>query len=336
MPLSPEQIARIRGRSPGWEADWALLFEALYRRLEKKKMRGSLFCFGVRWRDRHDIDDFVGHMLAAYGQRAQSGELLVGYRPETGTNVLTFLASASLLRKRALTFLARQTSDRFVAEQLKQGRRRWDGNTGRGAAVAGERQADGVQERAREFPGHLGNARSPSPESLELAKMRDALRQSLSRLRLAVPGKHKIARQVEQAGLQLYPRLDWSAPDMDRLRGHLERVLVDPAPEWPDRFAMLGHFHNLARQRLRADVDDIAQQRLRHGNGAASIAGGELGKRQVALTAEMVFMPLSAKDLQELLGIPVSNAEQLRSRYRRKLPELLPELWESARYIFER
>lgn len=72
MPLSPDQISRIRNRDPGWESDWATFEQALGERLDGI-VDGLPYVFGQDGRRRQG---FVFRLLRISRRRVKDGSLL--------------------------------------------------------------------------------------------------------------------------------------------------------------------------------------------------------------------------------------------------------------------
>mgnify|MGYP000055983273 CR=1 FL=1 len=90
MPLTPDQIKRIRNRELGWESDWGQLYMELQARLDRIVPRLDIDWPGC---PQVEMEEFIAKMMADYERRAYNGTLLVLYDGAQGTDVVQFLAS---------------------------------------------------------------------------------------------------------------------------------------------------------------------------------------------------------------------------------------------------
>lgn len=299
MPLTETQVIQVKERSAGWERNWWALYVELMQHLDRAT---SELVLPVPWPSDNEREDFISHLLAGYDRRARSGVLLADYEVSRG-DPISYLSSTDFLRRRAISFLRKRC--RPLPESL-------------------------LREGRRQVP--LDSDKSPivpdrhSLSSIETELMDTEIREALGSIVLAIPADRKITRVIEQAGLQLYPRMQWAETDLQCLRQHLERVLAEPGPEWPDRFSMLAAMHAEARRGFNDQLNTICDQIYNEGKGVSPRRDGLLRNRLDKLRFEKVFLPLAAAILMRLLAITRTDADQRRSRYRDSLPDILPQL----------
>ena len=292
MPLSSEQIARIRDRLPGWEEDWGELCVLL---LGADGESGILYraarSLHVGWPSAVECDDFVAERLLDYQNRAVRGTLLLSYDLERGCDVVSFLTTHNVLRVEANKFLSKLAIRQLSLDDPK-------------CSPDLEPKAKPLQDTV--FSGLISS-----------------VQEGLQRIRL--PGTKRITRVHEQAALQLYSRLDWSQPEMDLFREHLLRVLCAPSHD-ADSLAGLTQEHQTADRFFQKRLERLSAKIHNHGKGVSVARREFLERRYGDLRFQQVFLPLDANAIVRLLGIKPADAAQRRHRYRAELPSLLPGL----------
>lgn len=306
--LTPEQVERIRSHSLGWENDWARLCVmllgydgesgALVRAVKALPVnwpKGSDFEGGCP-REGTERDDFIAAMMARYHHRAHKGTLLLRYDPELG-DVIGFLTPRQMLYVEAVKFLRslphRKPRDERVVVSL-----------------------DDVAEpdAKRRF-----KQRANSQTHSEFKKLIDTVQKELQR---KLEETRRITRIIEQAGIQLYPRLDWSRPGISMLREHLSNLLSDSGHAG-DQLKALERAHLAAEAEFEKKLDELAACKYNFGRGVAPRKRESLERRISKLRFQSLFVPISEQVLAELLGITAADAAQRRSRYGKSLPKLL-------------
>lgn len=306
MSLLPDQIARIRGRLPGWEEDWGRLCVIL---LGEDGESGALVqavkALPVTWpseevsagthrglpREGTERDDFICKVIADYHRRAVRGTLLISYDPKLG-DVVSFLTSPHLLYVEAIKFL-----EKLAARQL-------------------------ASFDEPEF-GSKNEPKAPLHQDAAFGRLISAVQQALDRMIL--DGIKRVSRVTEQAALQLYPRLDWSQPAMNPLREHLLHV-VRPTTADTDPLGALSQAHEMADQSFRKRLERLSAKIHNKGKGVSIRKREHLERLYGDFCFQRVFLPLDANALVKLLGIRRADAAQRRHRYRAELPRLLPGL----------
>ncbi|MCL4201878.1 MAG: hypothetical protein KJ000_05245 [Pirellulaceae bacterium] len=166
-------------------------------------------------------------------------------------------------------------------------------------------------------------ARPTDDESTaESARLIDRLQEELP---LKIEQSKRITRIIEQAAIQCYPRMEWSRPSLQRLRQHLIDVLRT-TPDGGCELAALQEAHRAANQEYQQRLDRISAKIDNCGRGVSVRRRERLEKRHAKLSFEQLLLPLGALVVAELLGITKADAAQRRSRYWRRLADLLPEI----------
>jgi hypothetical protein len=290
MPLTSEQVRLIQERDPGWENAWAELALALLG----DDGRSGVLCqaiphLGISWPNDATRDDFVAWMMLKFQEKANKGTLLAGYFSERGTPE-DYLTSRTTLRHKALAFLS-HSSVRQAAKELLE------------------------QDTLAQWP-------APGNDPNFTALLAEVGRR-LERLSLRTEGR--ITAVLEQAGLQLHPRLNWEQQVLARLRDHLANVIRNP-DEAPNPFAVLAQVHDEERQYWRIAAEELNAKFFNKGKFCSLAKQRQLENRWIELLFHQVFMPLRSEAVAKLLGITTATAHMRRFHYRRRLPDLLPSL----------
>lgn len=302
MSLSLDEITSLRMLQPDWPEAWARLSSILIGTLDSPgRLVAAAQALKIAWPGGQiDVDDFVSWILETYGRRAARGTLLASFDPSRAA-VEDFLCSRNLLRKKALRFLERRAL-RFQRGRLK---------SNDGAAIAaGERPPPAAQELSREFYGHVALIE---------------LRLSDLPLQLSARDRKKPTRVAQQAGLQLYPRVDWGKEEYVLLHEHLATV-VHSAPASADPYATLVQVHKTASQYWQMRILDVQDRIYNQGRGVSERARERLENRRAKRFFNKNFQPLKVPVLVELLRISPNDAAAQRRRYRQALPKLLAGL----------
>ncbi len=295
MSLTPDQVERIKARSPGWKEDWGQLCVVL---LGDDGESGALVqavrSLRIGWPDELERDDFIADVLAAYHRRVLTGGLLEAYDPDSGS-VVSFLTTHRVLRVEAIKYLKKRAMRQLCSF---------------------DDDHFAPHERPRAKPDLDAGIR---PLTTLIAGVQQQLEQ------LTLEGIKRVTRPVEQAGLQLYPRLDWSQPAMKPVQDRLLQVLCS-ASDGADRLAALARSHEHADQMFLSRLQRVAAKIHNKGKGVPVRTRELLEQRFADLVFQRVFLPLDAAALVALLGITSADAAQRRHRYREELPRLLPRL----------
>jgi len=291
MTLTHEEVKLLKDRRPGWEPVWAALCADLMAALDN----ATAGRIGIHWPDDSLREDFVAETIRAYHRKAVGGTLLTGYTcactdsadRRCGGGVVAYLTGRKFLHDRALKFIGDETKP--PPQDPKQ----------RPAPRRGGGEFDHLVKQVQEELAHLT---------------------------VRMNSGQRIPQDVETAGIELYPQLDWSR--LTQLRDWLGTRIPPPPAPWKDCFELLEHLHAAAQKRLEARLDELAARRWNRGRGVSQEKDHELRDMMDQVEVERTFKPLSAEDLMRLLAITKTDAYQRRSRYYRALPELLPRLRE--------
>lgn len=295
--VSTEDALAVKSRSPGWEAAWGRIYVALVGRDGQSgrlvEVARKLPCF----RERHGRPFGSDH---PWLEEFVSAQVFDFYRRAVAG---TLLQAFEPEMGDVVSFLC----SRIV---LSGSANRFCGKT---SGTVGEPFG---QEILAEVPDQR-----QGPELQQLIA-------ALESIRVAVG--ERIDRTTEQAGLQLYPRLDRKDEDVERLVGHvLDRVVQGvPLTSPAEAEEELKRSHVSVAQQYQSQLDALARKRE---VAQKKSRLDTIERRMVENHVQAHFWPLVASLVGGLLGVTQQNAEQLISRYRRGLRELLPELAEEYR-----
>ncbi len=299
--VSTEDALAVKSRSPGWEAAWGRIYVALVGRDGQSgrlvEVARKLPCF----RERHGRPFGWDHpWLEEF-----VAEQVLNF--QNRANAGTLLQAFEPEMGDVVSFLC----SRIV---LSGSANRFCGKTSRtvGVRVSPEVLAEIPDQRQ-------------GPELQQVSA-------ALESIRVAVG--ERIDRTTEQAGLQLYPRLDRKDEGVERLVGHvLDRVVQGvPLTSQAEAEEELKRSHVSVAQQYQSQLDALARE-LEVARKKSRL--DTIERKMAANRVQAHFWPLVASLVGGLLGVTQQNAEQLISRYRRGLPALLPELAEEYRAITE-
>jgi hypothetical protein len=276
---------------------WEAAFWELWPHLEERVAARARST--RRLHDPHDVDDFVSEFMLEMQKKAADGLLLVNWAEDS--SVLGFLAQ--IVPGRTLDFLA----DKSI--KLARSKTGANGDFDQLVGVSvGRRLPVALQER-------LG-----------------AL---LENVRVEVPSQGGIKRPLQHLGIQFHPRIDWDDTDYIRLRDSLVEVLVCSSPGWPPRRTLLDTEHVEARAEIEARIDRYSAEMERLRGGRSRIGVDKLDEQIKDAHLDLFLTPISSRQLMKLLEISRDNADQLRSRLRKRKLADLPGLLELCREALE-
>ena len=306
MSFTQEDLDRLSSQATGWQDIRARLWVALDERLHGMVLNGvpadtSTWSLRPRFNVLLDVDrgqDFICEFIGSLMKKADKGTLLLDFQgaPE---KVLAFLAAPDLVAKRALDHAARHA-----------------------------RLVSGMSRDKKRAPRITSiDAREGASEDLVDHATRGAADQAVGAripIEIAWTPEDGVDARIRMAALQCWLRLDDDQPGLERLRRDLEDTLhhepdVDP---WEH----LRTHHRHARVRLLEAIEKIG--RLIHdAPGMHERTRSAHDDRRVSLEVDLLLCPLGRESVQDLLGLPSSQAayKQL-SRYRKAFAELFPAL----------
>lgn len=240
---------------------------------------------GIGWADAAQPELFAARMLDLYARRAEDGTLLVGFNGSDGTDAIAYLAAGNFLHNRALDFLSQEVVARPFRED--------------------------------EDPGAAG----PSDRERRTQCAHDALREIVLELSPETP----VTRAVEQAGMQLEPRLDWEHENHTSIKAHLPVSIVG-VESWDGCREALAHHHDAAGADLDARIvakrDELRKTRSKSKNRLT------LTRQLQELAVKRALEPLGAERVRALLGLANRNlADRRLSDYRKARLALLRRVW---------
>lgn len=289
MPLSSKQIQQIAERCPAWEREsWPHLELELIVRLTPISDR-----FSSLLRDEDTRDDFITWLIRDFLRRAREGTLFI----DDGMSYpdpLAKLITPAFVRFKIISFLRRKRRLMFLGEH------------------------DDEITPIRGMTGSLGSSRLDT-----LVQQAGA---QLENMTLAVDAEGQVDRIQETAGLQLFPRLEWSKPSLSSLLHCLQMELARANPKAINPLIRLREFHCRAKQRIDEEKARLLGKLGGDARGATPRQREALARRLDQLDVDATFQPLSSADLVELLDIGMADAAKRRYRYFQALRYLLPEL----------
>ncbi len=321
MPLDDKALQAIKNREEGWRKYFEELFLQIERRLKWLAPQVDKFNLLKRnlpdqiERDHH-LDDFIAWLYLKYYQDAQAGNLI-------GDDITAENANYKLASKQ---FIGWKISDYFCKYSGLSGWKK--DKKGRKIVVSltdlGKDQ-EGVEEESIEnntheaAPGDRHNRPGASEEGLfsqPFTPEKHSPHFDFDNIALSLPDN--LGKVEEQAGVQLYPRLDWTLPPHKPLMQLLEQLIKNC-------HAVLKHCHDIEYEKHAGRIKKIEEELFNGGQWPTELAKKRFDTRQTKYVFEMVFAPLSADTLCSILDIQADYAYQLRKRYKDALPELLSE-----------
>ena len=302
MSLSLDEVNTIHELKPDWPRTWARLCSILLGTPDAAgRLVAAVKSLPIRWPGGEtDHDDFISDLLESYRRRAAKGTLLTSFDPERG-GIEDFLCSRKVLRWRALRFLERRAvrfpRDDFHGDEV-------------GATAGNETPPRAPMEMSNEFHERIA--------------IFDWTLGNLP-LQLSARDRQKPTRVAQQAGLQLYPRVDWGDDVYRALHQHLASA-VHPASPSADPYATLSAAHANAARVWRSRILDVAKKIDNEGRGVSEVARERLERRRAKWFFNEIFQPLKVPMLVKLLRITPNDAAARRRRYRNALPRLLAGL----------
>ena len=315
--LGQPDLKAIHARAEGWLEHWWDLWQCLEEHILSTIMLGPRndpdACrlrprfFGLL-RDSFTAIEFVSEILMDRQRRAHAGTLLNDELVAMEVHeVVQRLASASWLRKRALSFAALR-------------------DTGGVGGLPSDVRSVGSLDAGEDFslqdsipaPGVVDDIRV---ESLDQTR---ALLEGVRLLRLDIQDTKPLTAIQETAAMQCWPRLDPNASVFSWISSSLGTRVVGGIAE-------LDLSHAQARSRLQDEHDRCVTELIDH-PGMAANTREEVRRRQYKAIVRLLLEPLDAAQLQTLLGLPSFNAADKRnSNYRRARAQLFPALY--AEYL---
>ena len=306
----------IAERGDDWESQWWGLWCVLESHLHAAVLSGpanSPESCNVRplfkgiLRDSFSAIEFIGHILDHHHRRAESGTLLSEEHCQLSVqDLMPRIASVSWLRLRALDFSALRDAG---------------GVSGLPDALKGTVSLDAdddfsMHERIEEESNFKGR-----PHGLDYVT---SVFSGDKGFELPLEPGVPLAAVEETAAIQVWPKLIQTARAYAWISSYLSSNLIGGT----DALALA---HERAQLRVTADHDRCVQELIDH-PGMTHRIREDVVRRQYKSIMRMLFEPLDAEQLQELLGLPSVNAADKRnSKYRAARPALFPELY--AEYL---
>lgn len=294
MSILLEQVERIQNLAPGWEADFNQLVEDIRERLINEIPTGDYLRRAGLSPDpeRGDFLDFISFMYELYHKKASNRTLFANYDPGLCSRPEVYLTQWDFVRYKVLLFKAGVTPE-FAAVDPEDAEEF-------GAMVI-------LPPPHGQFTAGTGIARSVYTQA------RERVGQALSALT-----KEQLGCFAQYAALQMFPHLDPTQPGTRALREHLESLA--PRDQLPG-LAWLAMRHEMCRKevwmQIKRILSDLKIENL--GDRRRDVLIGRLCARIVRL----VFCPLDAATVMDILGVTRPNADQIHRRYRRWLREIL-------------
>lgn len=308
MTITQDELDRLTARATGWESVWNKLWGGLDERLHGMIISGSPTDEGSWWLkstfrmfpDTHSAQDFIAQFIDDLRRKAEAGTLLLNFNGNCD-QVLSYLAARDTVRLRALSYTGREA--RLGVTGMPTDAER--APTVRTIELDDDAGVTGMMEtRGAATPGGFIGPSIP--------------------IEIAWDPSRGVNAKVRMAALQCWPRLDPAQVGLERLREDLLASIHSESGQAP--LAELDRRHLAAARRIRRRLGEI-QEEILGAPGMHAPTRVERDERRVALEVDLLLMPLSRKDVQELLALQSEDAAyQQLSRYRRAFEDLFPAL----------
>ena len=310
--LQDIDLQLIADRGDNWESQWWSLWSVLEAHVHASVLSGPENDPGacrVRplfkgiLRDSFSAIEFIGHILDHHHRRAESGTLLSEEHCELSVrDLMPRIASVSWLRLRALDFSALRDAG---------------GVGGLPDALKGTVSLDAGDDFSMHDRIEEDSTSHPRPSELIHAT---SVFSGDSGFELPVEPGVPLAAVEETAAIQVWPRLLQTARAYAWISTFLDVKIAGGNDA-------LGIAHDSAQARVAADHDRCVQELIDHPGMTHRIREDVL-RRQYKSIMRMIFEPLDAEQLQQLLGLPSVNAADKRnSKYRAARSALFPDLY---------
>ena len=315
-------LQAIHDRAQGWEAQWWVLWQHLEAHIMGSILSGPMndpdACrvrprFRGLLRDTFSALDFISEILLDRERRARAGTLLQEELLQLEiTEVVQRLASASWLRKRAITFSALRDTG---------------GVGGLPAEARSIRSRDAGEDHA--LLDTLAAPDAHDPHACEPLQYTRALLRGCRVLRLEIDAGEPLGALQETASAQCWPRLDEEQENHPWISSWLSEHLAGG-------LAALARQHEESAERLHGDHDRCVEELVNH-PGMAINTRQEVRRRQYRAIIRLLLEPLDATQLMALFDLPSVNAADKRnSKYRAARKHLLPDLHAEFDLVEER
>lgn len=307
IPITAEEIHILATRATGWERLWGKIYGLLGMALDERIKRLDKIDPTIKWPPDGAQEEFAALMLEHFERRFDNGFLFSADAMED-CDLATSLLAFSFLRLRAISFCSRRRVN--VLHSI-------DEPVSVGNNDNADTMADTLNERNRRVVLHDNRMHSEN-----YAEKRENMDRSLSNLSIVVATPANPTVVEQQAGMQLYPRCDWTPPDMRQLHHAVGISLASDQRNEDDAWNNLKASHLERKKSLEENFltlhNELAKLSLK-----AEKKFFTLVNSMNKTTFEYLFRPLNAETLMKLLGIKRDKADKLRERYRDDLEALL-------------
>ncbi|MDR2643473.1 MAG: hypothetical protein LBC74_11840 [Planctomycetaceae bacterium] len=319
--LSSHECQSLQELADGWETIW--------EKISVELINGRLHKATAQYRFDNpeiDIDDFVSFVYERYHKEVLEKTRFLTYNyKEYGGDVFKFLCNSFIIRQMFIKYRRENTLIKTPAGR-KAKKFQYDKYLGN----------DDSKE-----PSFTENIESPETQAMYYDKKNLCEIFLADNWILVIPAQTStgnFSKEYEQAGLQLYPRIDYTNTKMEKLQKHVHHAVakVDKSDMKPD--VKIQREHKFAKERIDEEINKLAEQLYDYRKQMKRKIDNEQEKnikRKIdKKNLQEMYRPLNAEQIVDLLSISRSNADKILSRYYKILTEILP-LPEETKELFK-
>jgi len=304
---TPEEIRRVKYLMPGWEYVWNKIATELCGYGGEGRLAQAVKFLHLK---PQEAEDFVSFALCEFQKEISERKLLDDYDPDhPKANVYKYIFGK---KKKRLS----QYYGKFRKETLffKGNLIRSEHKDKEGTPIPLE---DSLMSIYREMSDIIRN----NLKSL-CARLCD------EKLTLQLSENSKFDRIHEHAGLQLYPRLNDAITTIQQLIDYVYGAVRKANAMYTEPARTIAREHQEAEDRIQRTVEKYSDELFCLTKD--KLKNTEPEKREkikdklLETDVERYFYPLATEQMMRLLNLQKNNVEQIHSRYKKRLPKLLP------------
>ncbi|MGL6193261.1 MAG: hypothetical protein ACRC2T_00395 [Thermoguttaceae bacterium] len=298
--FSQDDIKRIQNLESGWENTWNSICTELLGHSEKGRLFRAVQV--VSKRDPEFVDEVVSYIIGEIHRAVHKQTLFASYDADRG-DVFAFLCNRTIVHN----WLSRYRKHYLCTQTIS----------------LNHQSTRNKHSNELELGNYIDN-KKPIGDATRNEKLSNILAAfEAPKITLNIDENKKIDRVSEHAGLQLFRRLDAT---MIWLHNHVVNVVEKSFPS--TSIEQIESEHDLAETRI-AKQQKYYEQKLFSASDQRFTrvlpkTRNELDRKIVECQLEKLFFPLIAEQIMCLFSLARNNADKILSRYRAKLPELLP------------
>jgi hypothetical protein len=309
--LTTEEIRCLQELADGWETIWDRISVELYG----KNGNGRLHDATRRYRSNNpgvDIDDFISFIYEQYHKEVLNQTRFLTYNyEEYGGDIFKFLCNSSIIGQMFTKYRRENTLIKTP--------------TGQEAKEIINDGSFGDEETS-----YIANTVA-SPNTQAVYYDEDNTTLPTDNLVLAIPvpkSTGSFSKEYEQAGLQLYPRIDYTDMKMETLQKHVHNTVAQSDKSNTRPNVKIQREHQFAKERIDEEMDKLREQFYDYKKQKKRNIDSKLEKnikRKIDKKhLQAIYRPLNAEQIIELLVISRANADKILSRYYKILTDILP------------